>query len=286
MGWSDSGMMLGLSPRVRGNHLGIVREAKKVGSIPASAGEPTSRCRRRSRTRVYPRECGGTPQAYEPGQYDAGLSPRVRGNRVRRTGGRQKGGSIPASAGEPRTRNGGADRIRVYPRECGGTLARLRVRVRVGGLSPRVRGNQMRRGEGRRHGGSIPASAGEPRPRAQSPAPERVYPRECGGTNTSPRRGRCPWGLSPRVRGNPNRAGRGRRRWRSIPASAGEPVGGAGGQPRRRVYPRECGGTGTSRFVVNPIRGLSPRVRGNPFGGKGGGVGVRSIPASAGEPAA
>ena len=54
--------------------------------------------------------------------------------------------------------------------------------------------------------------------------------------------------------------------------------------PRSSVYPRVCGGTWTCpRERRNPL-GLSPRVRGNPYGGGIGGDWQRSIPACAGEP--
>ena len=74
----------GLSPRVRGNPLVEVTQAQHNGSIPASAGEPGFR---RPRvvyvlTRVYPRECGGTPPHGGVSVHgQPGLSPRVRGNR-------------------------------------------------------------------------------------------------------------------------------------------------------------------------------------------------------------
>ena len=53
---------------------------------------------------------------------------------------------------------------------------------------------------------------------------------------------------------------------------------------RGRVYPRVCGGTLTIYDDVGKLAGLSPRVRGNPQGATGVGVGVGSIPACAGEP--
>ena len=53
----------GLSPRVRGNRAVLPPAVRRIGSIPACAGEPppyTSRC---ARPEVYPRVCGGTPSA-------------------------------------------------------------------------------------------------------------------------------------------------------------------------------------------------------------------------------
>ena len=52
------------------------------------------------------------------------------------------------------------------------------------------------------------------------------------------------------------------------------------------VYPRVCGGT-TQSDIANPgVQGLSPRVRGNPYGLTRGRISQRSIPACAGEPVA
>ena len=91
---------------------------------------------------VYPRECGGTRDMQDLDNDQDGLSPRVRGNRVR--GGRVIAGprSIPASAGEPWR----------YP--CMGW--------RSNGLSPRVRGNLLLKEGVYPVERSIPASAGEP----------------------------------------------------------------------------------------------------------------------------
>ena len=174
--------------------------------------------------------------------------------------------------------------MRVYPRECGGTKALDFATNASTGLSPRVRGNPGQPTGLRLTRGSIPASAGEPRP-AHRPAPHpRVYPRECGGTIFRPGKTAASRGLSPRVRGNRDRAHRGCRCSGSIPASAGEPIHRLDGKRAARVYPRECGGTSTSSCRWCWRRGLSPRVRGNPWQRHRRGRALGSIPASAGEP--
>ena len=93
-------------------------------------------------------------------------------------------------------------------------------------------------------------------------------------------------GLSPRVRGNrvnnPETGGY----VGSIPARAGEPVLDARYQSVLEVYPRACGGTPRERSAARHSAGLSPRVRGNPTGRTDVFVGLRSIPARAGEPPA
>ena len=115
--------LLGLSPRVRGNHaLGAGMEIAG-GSIPACAGEPRADCRHCRYAEVYPRVCGGTHHCEGVTTAFAGLSPRVRGNPLYRLRSGECRRSIPACAGEP---EGGPVRRRrrqVYPRVCGGTLS-------------------------------------------------------------------------------------------------------------------------------------------------------------------
>ena len=51
-----------------------------------------------------------------------------------------------------------------------------------------------------------------------------------------------------------------------------------------KVYPRVYGGTAPSLLSLKPIAGLSPRVRGNPWGGLATLATMGSIPACTGEP--
>ena len=134
--------------------------------------------------------------------------------------------------------------------------------------------------------GSIPACAGEPAQHERECALRRVYPRVCGGTNSSRLALPWPWGLSPRVRGNrflnllpPSPGG-------SIPACAGEPKRYQNQDRPNPVYPRVCGGTATRRRPSPQSKGLSPRVRGNPLTLAYPGRWTGSIPACAGEPVA
>ena len=90
----------------------------------------------------------------------AGLSPRVRGNRVMRQSHAIIGWSIPASAGEPAVQSSGRYQLEVYPRECGGTDGPCWWEYCSHGLSPRVRGNQRTILLSQWGLRSIPASAG------------------------------------------------------------------------------------------------------------------------------
>ena len=274
----------GLSPRVRGNRERRQGDTSELGSIPASAGEPSGRSWCEETSRVYPRECGGTPERLHPPLLARGLSPRVRGNPWPGVDEPMMLRSIPASAGEPDGSAAGRCSGRVYPRECGGTSMTRACSTSGGGLSPRVRGNPLRPWAQDAAVGSIPASAGEPRRRCGTPPAVRVYPRECGGTARDGLRARLDEGLSPRVRGNRHRGGAPDAPGGSIPASAGEPAWRGSARRSSRVYPRECGGTTVAGAAFEPLAGLSPRVRGNLLQRVARARELGSIPASAGEP--
>ena len=157
-----AGAGMGLSPRVRGNRSRRPRYAAAPGSIPAGAGEPSPASAGASRSRVYPRGCGGTEESGGTTSEDTGLSPRVRGNRGERPCQWARTGSIPAGAGEPWAAGRTRWTRRVYPRGCGGTGVLAGPARTLEGLSPRVRGNPGPGAFQHRGRGSIPAGAGEP----------------------------------------------------------------------------------------------------------------------------
>ena len=70
----------GLSPRLRGNLPTPWLADPALGSIPAPAGEPPSCQRQRHGRWVYPRACGGTIPPALQASARSGLSPRLRGN--------------------------------------------------------------------------------------------------------------------------------------------------------------------------------------------------------------
>ena len=218
------------------------------------------------------------------GKPDHGLSPRVRGNRPEPAAAPALVGSIPACAGEPYAQLRALQVDSVYPRVCGGTSGALLQRVSALGLSPRVRGNRGHRHRAPCQCGSIPACAGEPCIAGPSLATKRVYPRVCGGTLTSNVEDGKAGGLSPRVRGNPEKQGDRPNRGRSIPACAGEPCAYLPRPTATEVYPRVCGGTRAGQLIGRPLRGLSPRVRENRRPAPGEQGRMWSIPACAGEP--
>ena len=192
-----------------------------AGSIPACAGEPPILPPAPFEPPVYPRVCGGTLCRRKYPSTRGGLSPRVRGNRVtirrgrwsevypRVCGGTRRSAglaaanrSIPACAGEPNQAKISVP-IGLSPR-VRGNPATLQNPNYVRGLSPRVRGN---RGSFTASfiSGLSPRVRGNPWPGRRCGARASVYPRVCGGTQTSG-------------------------------ADWEQPV-------RGRVYPRVCGGT-------------------------------------------
>ena len=238
-------MVKGLSPRVRGNLRYRGRCQHLIRSIPACAGEPHAAVGQRRQGAVYPRVCGGTGPQSRSRASGRGLSPRVRGNRCADRRRRLAGRSIPACAGEPERTSAMNWVCWVYPRVCGGTaLSAWKSSSRIG-LSPRVRGNRLR----------TPARRGL----------RWVYPRVCGGTRGPSWRFRNRTGLSPRVRGNRKLQGPSQHGHGSIPACAGEPPPSGSPEASATVYPRVCGGTANDFDGASNVRGLSPRVRGNPL---------------------
>ena len=149
-----------------------------------------------------------------------------------------------------------------------------------------MRGNQGGYNHDTTIDGSIPACAGEPIARHHQTNPPKVYPRVCGGTVDKMYTLPDIPGLSPRMRGNRLELLVGLPRHGSIPAYAGEPGTAAGGGRQPEVYPRVCGGTRQGKEGKWNIRGLSPRMRGNPVVAQRACAGIGSIPAYAGEPPA
>ena len=233
---------------------------------------------------VYPRARGGAGAhvAVPPGLQ--GLSPRTRGSHGTAEEAAVASRSIPAHAGEPRTRRIRSGAGGVYPRARGGAEEAEGSPRGQAGLSPRTRGSLSSISRTASERGSIPAHAGEPRQGSPVARRSKVYPRARGGAMCWPPCPRLPWGLSPRTRGSlpgpqPRRSPSG-----SIPAHAGEPGSRSSQISFSRVYPRARGGATCGAAINHEIQGLSPRTRGSQEVMQPGPDLNRSIPAHAGEP--
>ncbi len=176
-----------------------------------------------------------------------GLSPPVRGNLMVIENLIGLGGTIPACAGEPRHSHPCAGIAGDYPCLCGGTHARQHLIAMEWGLSPPVRGNLPPLEQLPPSAGTIPACAGEPRPKYFWIATKALF-----------------WGLSPPVRGNRMDVTASIWAAGTIPACAGEPAKNQARVLLNRDYPRLCGGTIPLSACPALERGLSPPVRGNP----------------------
>ncbi len=152
----------GLSPRTRGSRVRTVRYSRRGRSIPAHAGEPSSRPALPASTAVYPRARGGASHACRACRSVSGLSPRTRGSHQRPAKWSSTVWSIPAHAGEPVQGRGLLRLDKVYPRARGGAPAVIASRDIVTGLSPRTRGSPRVHAPLRLEPRSIPAHAGEP----------------------------------------------------------------------------------------------------------------------------
>ena len=91
-----------------------------------------------------------------------GLSPRVRGIRVRTFRALGPRRSIPACTGNPRNVRTPGNQSRVYPRVYGESYVTTAVVVPLAGLSPRVRGIHDAWGARWKVRRSIPACTGNP----------------------------------------------------------------------------------------------------------------------------
>ena len=214
----------GLSPHVRGNRpvrsLGPVH----VRSIPACTGKPPRRARLDCVYAVYPRMYGETEvEQVIPGTNE-GLSPHVRGNRIRRPSGCRSRRSIPACTGKPSPLRGEHHEETVYPRMYGETRQGMARLGSAWGLSPHVRGNPLNVLDAHVEVRSIPACTGKPVAARAERDHDVVYPRMYGETIKAVGNCYSPEGLSPHVRGNRRRRCSGGRDPRSIPACTGKPI--------------------------------------------------------------
>ena len=90
---------MGLSPRMRGNQRNYIKAMLDTRSIPAHAGQPRPFRYAPALRPVYPRACGATLTAVAILPISRGLSPRMRGNRIRAATRASTLRSIPAHGG-------------------------------------------------------------------------------------------------------------------------------------------------------------------------------------------
>ena len=232
----------GLSPQVRGTPGTTSRVALEKRFIPAGAGNTWGYRRGRDNLPVYPRRCGEHDRTRSRPWRAGGLSPQVRGTRLR----------------------SGRCCIRpsVYPRRCGEHRLVQGVRDAPFGLSPQVRGTRSVGSPNDPQNRFIPAGAGNTPTGNHGQLVQAVYPRRCGEHTSRKSSPICQRGLSPQVRGTPMHQNQKR--------------------IQKTVYPRRCGEHSTCDTSGWATGGLSPQVRGTREKGQRQRAAVRFIPAGAG----
>ena len=252
--------------------------------IPAGAGKPAI-CRSSRRTgRADPRGRGETVGNRRRRRRGRGRSPRARGNPQIRRRLEAIVRPIPAGAGKPRCRSRRRGPRTADPRGRGETSSFSSSTPRIGGRSPRARGNPSR-GRPRVLGvGPIPAGAGKPSPSRRRCSPPGADPRGRGETDIYRRPAAAELGRSPRARGNRRVRYQGSLRPRPIPAGAGKPRVASAALARRWADPRGRGETKIKGHLVTDHDGRSPRARGNPPGAPCTPGAMGPIPAGAGKP--
>ena len=280
------GVFGGSSPRLRGTHYRPHHRAYFPRFIPAFAGNTFLALKGYSASPVHPRVCGehGPELDNDSGPY--GSSPRLRGTLGGIVGGQGDGRFIPAFAGNtcaPTTRR---SRETVHPRVCGEHSACQSSFPSSCGSSPRLRGTLVVVCSLGIIARFIPAFAGNTTLWSSSSFSCLVHPRVCGEHRHEaivPGRG---VGSSPRLRGTPARAARVGWPERFIPAFAGN----TGERLMKKllitVHPRVCGEH--IRFTCFHLvrTGSSPRLRGTHLERRTVQLGVRFIPAFAGNTSA
>ena len=273
----------GASPRLRGKRPPSRQCPAHRGCIPAPAGETRAAGSRAGRCPVHPRACGGNIAGADTATPQQGASPRLRGKRTPGKSPNRSAGCIPAPAGETYARGARSVSPGVHPRACGGNACLICSVSHVVGASPRLRGKRRAESSPPWRARCIPAPAGETAPRRPPARRSSVHPRACGG-NLLRAVSRPPGaGASPRLRGKRMLLGETRDRPGCIPAPAGETPTSATSARGRPVHPRACGGNPGHGERGDLADGASPRLRGKRGASEPPVVGLRCIPAPAGE---
>ena len=190
---------------------------------------------------------------------------------------------IPAHAGQTFGNRCSVLLIADHPRACGANVPCLVCAVVVAGSSPRMRGKRVSRFCARRSGRIIPAHAGQTVATNTVLSIPSDHPRACGANPASCDTNISAAGSSPRMRGKLQGVRDRIRALRIIPAHAGQTVADCDDRAEIADHPRACGANRGLRAGRGPGRGSSPRMRGKLDHEHRATVGIRIIPAHAGQ---
>ena len=272
----------GSSPRGRGTRYDDAHQPSRGRFIPARAGNTVRGNSPLSPRTVHPRAGGEHALADAELIQPFGSSPRGRGTRNESGYPRFQRRFIPARAGNTSTTSSGFKITAVHPRAGGEHSTAMTAVTPATGSSPRGRGTRHGVAVGPRRGRFIPARAGNT---TRPPAPRRripVHPR-AGGEHVLPHE--VPTGIvgsSPRGRGTQIMGWFRDAHDRFIPARAGNTGRASAASPYVPVHPRAGGEHFHALFTSINRAGSSPRGRGTPGGRGRHRMGMRFIPARAG----
>ena len=241
----------GPSPLTRGSLWGDSMGARRVGSIPAHAGQPSPWPPSSTLARVHPRSRGAASSRSSSRRCSFGPSPLTRGSQRDEDRVVVAGRSIPAHAGQPTHRAAPTPSERVHPRSRGAATRARPIAPNTAGPSPLTRGSRGRRRQGILAAGSIPAHAGQPSSTSTSWCQKGVHPRSRGAAGIVGDDHHASPGPSPLTRGSRTARRGPPSGLRSIPAHAGQPSRCRRGRVRCSVHPRSRGAATTP--TVSPI---------------------------------
>ena len=254
--------VLGSSPRMRGTLRRAFRKFRRLGIIPAYAGntQPVSPCRQCNRD--HPRVCGEHNDDTTPDYGDVGSSPRMRGTPFVVIAVTVWRGIIPAYAGNTLPVLPNPFSPRDHPRVCG-EHGEIDVCMAGNmGSSPRMRGTPHDVDHGAPELGIIPAYAGNTITLSAMHEAYWDHPRVCGEHATGASTQVNCTGSSPRMRGTPAVTEATNNTARIIPAYAGNTPAACWKSWQAWDHPRVCGEHQSCLQRIRLSRGSSPRMRG------------------------
>ena len=252
--------------------------------IPAPAGQPPGRTRRRPPTSGHPRTCGAARVQSSVRYSQGGSSPHLRGSRHPGAAARRRRRVIPAPAGQPRAGRASTPGGAGHPRTCGAAIGQPRVLPAGQGSSPHLRGSQRPSCWAGHVWRVIPAPAGQPSWGMDLARSSTGHPRTCGAALGIISIVIASVGSSPHLRGSPSKARHWAEQHRVIPAPAGQPISWYFAPFHSWGHPRTCGAATYEAQASTDVDGSSPHLRGSLHRLVGVVPGGRVIPAPAGQP--
>ncbi len=190
---------------------------------------------------------------------------------------------IPAHAGQTGTYRPDLAVHSDHPRTCGANKPAGELGGLVRGSSPHMRGKRVPFPAGGLSHRIIPAHAGQTPPGGLTHDVHADHPRTCGANASVVVTFHVSSGSSPHMRGKHTHLRAGQQRGRIIPAHAGQTRAYPQRPSRHADHPRTCGANFLGLRVVCVRCGSSPHMRGKHAFEQAGKVGIRIIPAHAGQ---